>query len=118
MPSCSNTGNKLRVCLWCGGNVKKYYDKNGKFKRYLKTCGDEECLHKSMRQQHRRKQFAEELSCKICKKIFIASSPKQKTCKSCTPTKRDITLYRKYGITNKDFLDMLEKMVGHVEYVV
>ena len=101
-----------RVCRWCGNPVKKSFDKNGRFKGYLRTCGNEECLHKSRHEQNLGKRFEEKRICKICGNEFISHCPKKYTCQECIKTKRDNTLYRRYGISPNEYEKLIESNDG------
>jgi len=50
--------------------------------------------------------------CKFCKKEFIKSIHNQLYCKECVPTSLDLKLVKKYKISHKQYLEMIQLCSG------
>lgn len=92
---------KPKKCKNCDNPVKirKYAD--GSF-RYNKTCGNRNCYIK--------RDF--KLICVHCKNEYFGKTTQSKWCKICVPNKFSQGIMMRYGISHKEYLDMLQEASG------
>lgn len=104
----------IRKCKWCNNPPKKYYNREGRFKGYLKTCGSEECLKAQYKDKkiNKLKVFQEERTCEICSNRYIANSHNSRWCKNCIPDKEARTNYERYKLLPQDTKKLKEKYNG------
>lgn len=103
----------VRKCKWCDKPAKKYYI-GTRFKGYLRTCGNEDCLKKAYYDNNikQKKKFNKLRKCKICNKDYIATSSTSKWCTDCIPNKHARTIYERYKLLPKEEKELKEKNNG------
>ena len=57
-------------------------------------------------------EFYGKIKCLQCKEEIIKRSPFQKWCKKCVPDKKTRDMLRKYGLSRKEYLKMIEDVSG------
>lgn len=108
----------VRKCRWCDFPAKKYFDKNGRFKCYCKTCGSEACLNEQYKDRwiclsKARSKGIVDFICACCNLSFTPTYPRQRRyCLECCPDKAWRGRANRYGIGKKQWDQMLHQQNG------
>lgn len=97
-----------RLCE-CGKPVR-LNTTSGRNKGYYRTCGLQDCTAKGKRSARAAKAYLLSLAdrtCKICSNIYTPTSTVQKWCVGCIPTLEARSRYRRYGLTDVKYQEMM-----------
>jgi hypothetical protein len=106
----------IRKCKYCDRPALRNII-NGRNKGWLRTCGREECLTNQYRIAEvsalKTRPVVHSQPCQICKAPFIRSSGRQIWCKTCIPSQKWRNVFRRYGISKPQWIEILGEQGGH-----